>query len=241
MLHWHRIHTSNWSSQFLSYICTIIPIKGKLSFCKIRRTASSKSLKYLSTYVASTRIHRCCSSNHAFWSNSFIIYPLFWAYLFLKGSRFTFPSLWPHSRGIIFSLKTYCALKPAWMFAWIPRLSLSPQWHCCWPKGAIRSHSPWVTPWKPRWLLTDELCSSCLFSKLTFVGKWSRIICILVPRVSVPYCAGLKKRATLERSVWGAILIGSLKTIQMAGSKSVLQYGGKYTKKRVQLLIQWWQ
>ena len=40
----------------------------------------------------------------------------------------------------------------------------------------------------------------------------------LVPRVVVPYCAGLTRPATLEISVTGSILIG-LKTLQMAGSK----------------------
>ena len=43
--------------------------------------------------------------------------------------------------------------------------------------------------------------------------------------------AGLTKRATLERSVRGAVLIGCSKTMPMTGSKSGTQYGGQNAKK----------
>ena len=42
---------------------------------------------------------------------------------------------------------------------------------------------------------------------------------------------GLTKRATLERSVRGAVLIGCWKTMQMTGSKSEIQYGGQNAAK----------
>ena len=42
---------------------------------------------------------------------------------------------------------------------------------------------------------------------------------------------GLTKRATLERSVRGAVLIGYSKTMQMTGSKHENQYGGQNAKK----------
>ena len=38
------------------------------------------------------------------------------------------------------------------------------------------------------------------------------------------------KRATLERSVRGAVLIGCSKTMQMTGSKLETQYGGQHAK-----------
>ena len=187
MLHWHHIHTSNWSSQFLSYICTIILIKGRLILCKIRRTASSKSLKYLSSSsVASRRIHRWCSSNPAFWSKSLIIYRCFSLAFFWKAVDSLFLSLWPHLRGSILQFENVSCPETSLnvRLNQLQRLSLRPQWHCCWPKGAIRSHSPWVTHCKTRWLLTDELRFSCLFSKLTFAGNWSRIISWILQRLN---------------------------------------------------------
>ena len=42
---------------------------------------------------------------------------------------------------------------------------------------------------------------------------------------------GLTKRATLARSVRGTALIGCSKTMQMTGSKSRIQYGGKTPRK----------
>ena len=41
---------------------------------------------------------------------------------------------------------------------------------------------------------------------------------------------GSTKRATLERSVRGAVLIGCSKTMQMTGSKLETQYGGQHAK-----------
>ena len=39
--------------------------------------------------------------------------------------------------------------------------------------------------------------------------------------------AGFRERATLERSVRGAVLIGCSKTMQVTGSNSETQYGGQ--------------